>query len=154
VKGGGGELVGFLIKREELFGVHIWGLGTNTGFYSLYLSLADDRFLVVARYIVVADTVVVKVVKDGQTVLIALSVVRLGSVGTTSVGPLVGGGSSARRPSDCGTTTMVDTTTSPEIFLTFSGNQVCEMIFLGRVVKRNRLHINTTTERSTGTVSK
>ena len=53
----------------------------------------------VAGHIVEPDSVIVEVVQDGQTVLIPLSVVRLGSVGATGVGPLVGGGSSARRPS-------------------------------------------------------
>jgi len=79
---------------------------------------------VVAGHIVEPDSVIVEVVQDGQTVLIPLSVVRLGSVGATGVGPLVGGGSSARRPSDCRVTAVVDITTSPEIFLSFSGNKV------------------------------
>merc|ERR1719222_1033906 len=109
-----------------------WDLGSGLGIYiedSIgflwdYLSLADDRLLVVAGNIVEPDSVIVEVVQDSQTVLIPLSVVRLGSVGTTGVGPLVGGGSSARRPSDCRVTAVVDITTSPEIFLSFSGNKV------------------------------
>ena len=64
-----------------------------------FLSLADGGFSVVAGHIVVLDTVVVKVVENGQTPLVALPVVGLGSVGTTGVGPLVGGGGSARGPS-------------------------------------------------------
>jgi len=96
----------------------------SIGFLWDYLSLADDRLLVVAGNIVEPDSVIVEVVQDSQTVLIPLSVVRLGSVGATGVGPLVGGGSSARRPSDCRVTAVVDITTSPEIFLSFSGNKV------------------------------
>jgi len=99
----------------------LWDL---VGFLWDYLSLADDRLLVVAGNIVEPDSVIVEVVQDSQTVLIPLSVVRLGSVGATGVGPLVGGGSSARRPSDCRVTAVVDITTSPEIFLSFSGNKV------------------------------
>jgi hypothetical protein len=98
--------------------------GFSMGFLWGYLSLADDRFFVVAGHIMVSNSIIVKVVQDSQTVLISLSVIWLGSVSTTGVGPLVGGGGSARRPSDCRTTTMVDVATSPEIFLSFSGNQV------------------------------
>ena len=63
------------------------------------LSLADDGFSVVAGDIVVLDSVVVEIVEDGKTKLVALPVVRLGSVGTTGVGPLVGGGGSSGGPS-------------------------------------------------------
>ena len=47
----------------------------------------------------VLDTIVVEIVEDGQTELVAFSVVRLGSVGSTGVGPGVGGGGSAGGPS-------------------------------------------------------
>jgi len=53
------------------------------------LGLTDDRFPVMARDVVELDTVVVEVVEDGQAPLVALAVVRLGTVSTAGVGPLV-----------------------------------------------------------------
>jgi len=85
------------------------------------LSLADDGFSVVAGDIVVLDSVVVEIVEDGKTKLVALPVVRLGSVGTTGVGPLVGGGGSSGGPSDGGVAAVVNVSTGPEVLLSLPG---------------------------------
>jgi len=85
------------------------------------LSLADDGFSVVAGDIVVLDTIVVEIVEDGQTELVAFSVVGLGSVGSTGVGPSVGGGGSSGSPSDGGVTAVVDVSTGPEVLLSLPG---------------------------------
>ena len=45
------------------------------------LRLADDRFPMVAGDVVEPHAVVVEVVEDGDTELIALSVIRLGATG-------------------------------------------------------------------------
>lgn len=125
----------------------------DLGIVDCCLGLADDWLSVVARNIVVPHTVVVEVVQHGQTILIALSVVGLGPVGTTGVGPLVGGGSSARGPPDGRLSAVVDETTSPEVFLALSGNQTCEMILLVGVVQRNRFHTSALAEGSSLTMS-
>jgi len=98
------------------------------------LTLADDRLSVVAGHVVELDTIVVEVVEDGEAVLVALSVVGLGPVGTSGVGPQSGGGGSARGPSDGGVTSMVNITSSPEVFLSLLGNQSCEMSLLCRCI--------------------
>merc|ERR1719444_485207 len=85
------------------------------------LSLADDRFSVVAGDIVVLDSVVVEIVEDGKAKLVALPVVRLRPVGTTGVGPLVGGCGSSGGPSDGGVAAVVNVSTGPEVLLSLPG---------------------------------
>lgn len=94
----------------------------------------------------VLDSVVVEVVQHGQAVLVALPVVRLGPVGTSGVGPQVGVGGPARGPPDGGVATVVDKATGPEVLLSLTCHQVCEVVLLGGVVKRDGSHALALTE--------
>jgi len=66
-------------------------LGVEKGIMCLenLLFLTDNRLLVMARYIMELDSVIVEVVEDSNTELITLSVVRLGPgwSGSSSMGP-------------------------------------------------------------------
>jgi len=66
-------------------------LGVEKGIMCLenLLFLTDNRLLVMARYIMELDSVIVEVVEDSKTELITLSVVRLGpgTCASSSVGP-------------------------------------------------------------------
>lgn len=104
------------LEEWERDGVKSKGLGGGGE-----LSLADDGFSVVAGDIVELDSVVVEIVEDGKTRLVALPVIRLGSVGTTGVGPLVGGGGSSGGPSDGGVAAVVNVSTRPEVLLSLPG---------------------------------
>jgi len=66
-------------------------LGVEKGIMCLeyLLFLTDNGLLVMARYIMELDSVIVEVVEDSKTELITLSVVRLGpgTSASSSVGP-------------------------------------------------------------------
>jgi len=66
-------------------------LGVEKGTICLenLLFFTDNRLLVMARYIMELDSVIVEVVEDSKTELITLSVVRLGpgGSGSSSMGP-------------------------------------------------------------------
>jgi len=104
---------------------------------------------VVAGHVVEFDSVVVEVVKDSQTSLVALSVVRLGTAGSSGIRPFVCGGGSTRRPGDGGVSAVIHVTSGPEVLLVFSGNQTCELVLLGRGIKTDRPHALASAESST-----
>lgn len=87
------------------------------------------------------DTVSVEVVEHGQAVFVSLAVVGLGSVGSSSMRPKVGGCGATGRPSDGWSGTMVDGTAGPEVFLTLTGNQVGELPLLLGCVQADGLHV-------------
>jgi len=58
---------------------------TSSGFAS---GLADRGLLVVTGYVMESDSISVKVIEDGETELVTLSVVRLRPLGSSSVGPV------------------------------------------------------------------
>jgi len=77
--------------------------------------LADDGLLMVAGNVVVLDAIVVEVVENTEAVFIALTVVWLGAVGSSSVRPAPGGCSASIGPSNSWVTAMVDISSSPEV---------------------------------------
>jgi len=58
---------------------------TSSGFAS---GLADCGLLVVTGHVMESDSISVKVIEDGETELVALSIVRLRPLGSASVRPV------------------------------------------------------------------
>ena len=94
------------------------------------LLLTDDWLPVVTRDIVEAWSTLDN---DGETVLSPLGIVGL----TSAPGVLRGGDSSGPGHWSC---SMVDPTSSPEVWLTLANKKVGEFSFLGRVIKRHETH--------------
>lgn len=84
--------------------------------------------------------VVVEVVEHGQAVLVPFAVVGLGTAGTSSVGPLVGGGGTAGRPPDGRVPAVVHVTAGPEVLLVLTTYQICELPLLGRGIEGDGVH--------------
>ena len=94
------------------------------------LLLTDDWLPVVTRDIVEAWSTLDN---DGETVLSPLGIVGL----TSAPGVLRGGDSTGPGHWSC---SMVDATSSPEVWLTLTNKKVGEFSFLGRVIKRHETH--------------
>jgi len=92
---------------------------------------------VVARHVVEPDAVVVEVVEDGQAALVALPVVRLGSAGPASVGPVDIVVGPPARPADASTSHVAP---RPKVLLTLPTHQSEKLSFLGAAVNGDWSH--------------
>jgi len=93
-----------------------------------------------ARHVVEADSVVVEVVQDCETALVTFPVVRLGSVGSSSVRPQASRCGSSRRPGDGWVSAMVNISTSPKVLLVLPCHQTCELPLFSGGIKADRPH--------------
>merc|ERR1719290_899957 len=116
---------------------------------NLKSGLADDWLAVVTRHVVEPHTVVVKVVEDGQADLIPLSVIRLRTVSSSSVGPVDIVIRSSRGPANAPSSHLPP---CPEVLLPLPGHQTQELPLLGRAVQANGPHTVVTTESFTTTL--
>ena len=93
--------------------------------------LADDGLPVAAGHVVELDPVVVEVVQDGQTDLVALPIVRLGPAGAPRVGPGEAGEGPTGRPRHV---SAPHAAACPEKSLVLSLDQSQELALFGRAV--------------------
>jgi len=85
-----------------------------------------------------SDSISVKVIEHSQTKLITLSVIRLRSSSSASVGPVDAVVSPAAGPPDVA---VVDLAPSPEVPLPVLGHQAEEVILLGAAVDTDGDHV-------------
>jgi len=102
-----------------------------------YLGLTDDWFLVVTGNIVEPDSIVIEVVEDSHTELIALSVVRLRSVSASSIWPVDITVLASWGPGDSSSSNF---SSSPEISLSILSDQSQELPFFSLAVDGYRSH--------------
>merc|ERR1719500_1341455 len=98
----------------------------------------DCRLLMVTGHIVESDSISVKVIEHSQTKLITLSVIRLRSSSSASVGPVHAVVSPAAGPPDV---TIVDLAPGPEVPLSVLGHQAEEVVLLSAAVDTDGDHV-------------
>jgi len=98
----------------------------------------------VARHIMKPDTISIKIVENCQAKLVTFSVVRLWTLGASSIGPVHIIVSLTRRPFY--TIPIVNLTTSPEVPLSVFSNQSKKLSFLSSTVETDSSHAVSTTE--------
>merc|ERR1712038_519402 len=89
-------------------------------------------------HVVESDTVSVEIIENRQADLVTLSVVWLGELQSSSVGPGHVVVSPARRPAD---PAVPDLTSSPEISLPVLGHETQEVVLLVPAVQADRPHV-------------
>jgi len=97
----------------------------------------------VARHIVKPDPIGIKIVENCQAEFIAFSVVRLRTLGTSSIGPVNIIVSLARGPLDV---SIVNFSAGPEIPLPVFGNKPEKLLLLGGTVEADWSHVICSTE--------
>jgi len=107
------------------------------------LRLANNWLAVMARHIVKPDSIGIKIVENRQTEFITLSVIGLGSLCPSSVGPIDIIVPLPRRPTNV---PSIYLSTGPEVPLPVLSNKTKELPFLSRAVKTDCLHTIGTAE--------